>query len=176
MKIAKQLLAAAVLLGSAVVAQATPATWVDYIDFNPDVYVSQWTSYSYQHNITDNGFNVGTDSVFSYSLNVNLFDDQRNDGLEIALIDLPGWSGDRIFFDLSGQEFGGWSFAGYAELASTGKLDVTVDSLWGDFFIGSSTLTVKGDHVGVAEPSTLALMGLGLLGVAGLSRKKAKTI
>lgn len=175
MKLVKQLLATGALLGAAVVAQATPATWVDSIDFNPDVYVSQWTSFSYQHDITDNGFVVGTDSVSSYSLNVNLFDDDKKDGLEIALLDLPGWDGDRFFFDLSGQEFGGWSFEGSAQLTSTGKLNVTVDSWLGDFFIGDSTLTAKGNKgnsVSAPEPGTLALMGLGLLGVAGLSRRK----
>ncbi len=35
-------------------ARALPYTWVDTIDFNPDVYIGNWDSYSYTHDLTDN--------------------------------------------------------------------------------------------------------------------------
>jgi len=102
--------------------------------------------------------------VSSYSLAVNLYDDGgRNDGAEIALIDMPGLLGDRAFFDLSGTESGGWSVQGFAQLQSSGKITVTIDSLLGDFYLGDSTLTVNGNSpytvrqkVAVPEPGTLA--------------------
>jgi len=98
---------------------------------------------------------------------------------------MPGLLGDRAFFDLSGTESGGWSVQGFAQLQSSGKITVTIDSLLGDFYLGDSTLTVNGNSpytvrqkVAVPEPGTLGLMGLGLLGVAfamGSRRKQAGT-
>ena len=90
------------------------------------------------------------------------------------MISALGVLGDQVFFDLSGTEYGGWSLLGFAQLSLTGLYDVTISSLSGDFYLGSSTLTVRGQDrgVSVAEPSTLALFGLGLLGFAALARRR----
>jgi hypothetical protein len=166
---------AAVLMTGSMAAHATPVTWVDSIDFTPDRYIAPYSSYSYSHNILDNGYNPGVDSIYNYALNVNLYDDNDR-GLDVALINVPGLIGDTLFFSLSGSEYGGWSLEGQTQLTQTGTYGVTITSLIGDFFLGSSTLTVRGEENGsrsVPEPGTLGLLGLGLLGVgAGMRKKK----
>jgi hypothetical protein len=157
------------------VAHATPMTWVDTIEL--DRYIMPFSSTDYTHDIRDEGYTPLVDSISSYSLTVNLYDD-GDDKLEVALIDAPGLLGDRIFFDLSGEEFGGWSLVGYTQLALTGLYDVTVSSWYGDFFLADSTLTVRGDeHSGqrsVPEPGALGLLGLALLGLTLVSRRKPR--
>jgi hypothetical protein len=172
----KLVLAAMLAAGSIATAQATPVTWVDTIDFTPDRYIAPYSSYSYTHSILDNGYNPGVDSIYNYSLSVNLLDDSDR-GLDVALINVPGLFGDTIFFNLSGVEFGGWSLEGQTQLSNTGIYGVTITSLIGDFFLGGSSLTVRGeenDGRSVPEPGTLGLLGLGLLGVGAGMRKKKK--
>ena len=138
---------AAVLMAGSMAAHATPVTWVDSIDFTPDRYIAPYSSYSYSHNILDNGYTPLVDSIYNYSLNVNLLDDGDR-SLDVALINVPGLLGDTIFFNLSGAEYGGWSLEGQTQLSRTGVYGVTINSLIGDFFLGSSTLTVRGEENG----------------------------
>jgi hypothetical protein len=172
-------LVAGALACSTSVVQATPATWVDNIDFNPDQYIAAKTAFSYTHDIRDDGFQPLQDIVYGYSLSVDLFDNPATVATKkIALVDVPGTLGDKVYFDLSGQEFGGWSLAGYAQLALTGLYDVTIRSLSGDFFLGSSTLVVRGDdRHSVPEPGAIALLLLGVLGAAWAWRSRlSKTV
>lgn len=152
------------------VANAGPMTWNDYYDFQPDRFLTAGDTALFTHDITDgaNGFNTSTDNVTSYQLVFDLYDDQDRSG-ELAVAWLGG-SGD--YFNLSGTEYGGWTLIGRAQLELTGQLTVAISSLLGDFYLGSSRLTVQGVRA-VPEPGMLALFGAGLLGLGLVRRKRA---
>jgi hypothetical protein len=169
---AKWVAALAILGGSmGGVANAGPVTWTDFHDFTPDRLVTVFSPVVFSHDITGGvgGFNPGSDQVDSYSLTFNLYDDQDN-ASEIALFSQPGDLFSNTFFNLAGTETAGWTIAGAWQLESSGHLTVAISSLLGDFYLGSSTLTVKGHSV--PEPGTLALFGAALLGFGLIRRKR----
>ncbi|MFH2066356.1 MAG: PEP-CTERM sorting domain-containing protein [Pseudomonadota bacterium] len=163
------------------VAGAVPTTWTDVIDYNPNQFIN--SDFTYTHNIADglNGFQGylmgGDDIILSYTLTLALYDNDRKS--EAVLVDQPGWIGDDYYnFSYSNQDFG-WSLAGILQLNAFGELTVTLDKLWGDFYLDFSELNAYGDNgsssnAPVPEPATMILLGTGLVGLAGFSRKKLK--
>ncbi|HEX6397971.1 MAG TPA: PEP-CTERM sorting domain-containing protein [Steroidobacteraceae bacterium] len=163
------------LLGLALscAANASPTLWTDEINFKGEL-VTPLDPVYFEHDITDassGGFVVGSDTVNSYQLTLNLYDDWDN-SWEVAYIAQPGLIGDKIYVDLSGTEYGGWSLLAQWQIQSEGKLSVLVASLLGDFYIGGSKLVVNGDRRAVPEPTTLALLGGALFGFGMLRRRR----
>jgi hypothetical protein len=114
--------------------------------------------------------------IYSYSLEIKLYDDKKGVdeyiGPEVVNIDLPGIISDGGYnFSLASNDYG-WSVAGLFSLNAFGKYDVTISSIWGDFYFDSSTLVAQGCYNSVPEPATMLLLGLGLVGLAGFGRKK----
>lgn len=157
-----------------------PATWTDTIGGSH--YIGAGSSYSYQHNITDpssGGFAPLNDFITSFSLAIDLYDDKRDGWFEyeIAEIDIAGGLPDGYVtsFGFGNDAYTGWSLTGLIQLNALGTLNVTVTSIcaWlvcSDFVLGTSSLVARG-YSKVPEPGTIALLGLGLLGI-GLGRRK----
>jgi len=182
MKLSTKLVAALAVLGGSLggVANAGPTTWVDYKSFGAGgVLVDFWHPVVYTHDITSPaGFVPGVDDVDSYSLRFDLWDDQdsRREKHEIALFSQPGSLLDAVFFEFSGTEgTNNWTFAGVWQLEHTGRLTVAISALVGDFYLGSSTLRVRGQQHAVPEPGTLALFGVALLGFGLIRRKRVNS-
>ena len=170
----------AVGFSTAARADYIPATWTDDLAVGSGVYIGSGQSYTYMHNVNDNGFRPFTDWITGFHLSLNLADD-ANDRFwdpELAYVNLPGSLGDGFVgnFGMSGEEFGGWSVLGLFELNTLGTLTVTIRSIVGDFNLVGSRLTANGlanVPASVPEPGALGLLGIGLMGIA-LSMRRRK--
>jgi hypothetical protein len=158
----------ALALGMTFGASAGAATITDTI--SQDAYVTFFGSHTYTHDITDDGFVPG--SAISGSLQISIYDDARDrfDLLpEFVLVIV-----DSFDFDSGGLTFGNFDNSlgvqALGSLNADGMLQVTVQSLWGDFRVGESILSVEVSEVPV--PGTLGLLGAGLAAL-GLARRKA---
>ena len=155
-------------------AHAVPTSWTDQINFGSNGYVGSYHSLSYNHYLTDDGFRPLVDQIDSFTLAIDLADDETNDRYEAARIWLPLSSQEVTDFS-STIDFLGYSILGRVQLNVLGFLTVTIQSLGGDFNVISSTLTANGDGrpTSVPEPGALGLLGIGLIGVA-LSKRRRK--
>lgn len=142
-----------------------------------NVFIDWWDTYDYVHDINDDGFDLG--SALSGTLSIQVSDDGSGwdefggDNWEVILFTVEEFD-----FDTGTINFGSeLSFSGDLEvnalgaLNADGLLDISVTSLWGDFYLGNSVLTVVTSDV--PAPSALLLMGLGLLGLGAVRKIKA---
>lgn len=134
-------------------------------------------THTYSHNLNNHDFILGT--AESASLAIEIYDDASCHEIlcadewfpEVLVVIV-----EEMDFDTGGVTFG--SFFGDLEvqalvaLNSNGFLDVTVSTLWGDFMMGDSTLSVTTSSV--PEPGAIGLLLMSLFGL-GLARRKARS-
>jgi len=139
--------------------------WVDGIGPLGSDYVT-WT-----HNFI---FDPAAAQINSAELKISFTDDDT-DWLWWGFIPIDhelgvGWTEDGIWDigEIDTGTVGPYSLN--VDYVSDGTFSVTVASLGGDFLIDFSELTIN--YEPVPEPATMLLFGVGLVGLAGIHRKK----
>ncbi|WP_320824018.1 hypothetical protein [Reinekea sp.] len=134
--------------------------------------VGWFGSYAYQHDLNDNdGFVLG--NVTGGLLEVSVWDDSTHwlDGRESILFTVEKLDGDTGGITFGSSFSGDLEFDALAALNDDGFLDIKIKSLFGDFYVGNSVLTL---YTAVAEPGALGLLVLGLAMVIFTRPTKAK--
>jgi PEP-CTERM motif len=172
--------------GFAIVGSASAVPVVDSIIGGPTS-IKVGTPLEIEHDLADNGYTAGLDTITSADLLIVLTDDNGNENYTISFGTAPQSSS--YTANISGNTSFTFSVlaSSLADLGATGTLDVTISatdcsgSKCGSyaFKFVSSTLSVDVTRPQLAQPSnavpepgTLALLGLGVAGIAALRRRR----
>jgi PEP-CTERM motif-containing protein len=169
--------------GALAAVYATPVTFTDIVNPSNDVKITdggQVETYTYTHNIVDNGFNSATDLITSADIDISLGDDDGDiwwlgGATETVRIRLDNVTQGNAFEVNTGI----YTFNVMTQFLQTdGTLTVSLEAVSGDFNFRESRLDVYANRTApvaaVPEPGSMALMGLGMLGLGFAARRKIK--
>jgi hypothetical protein len=166
------------ILVSATTASALTYNVASEVTFGTDgkyINTGDWFGWVHEYD-----FDPALDEILSASLTLTIVDNEADDNFwtkEVAIVFTEGWN-------IAGFEFdsGDYSLSLNSWGLENGRYGVGIYGLWGDFYLTSSMLSIDYTSPGpevegtapVPEPATMVLLGIGLVGLAGLSRKKSK--
>jgi hypothetical protein len=138
----------------------------DYV--NKLEYSGDWVNWTHYYN-----FNPPADTILSGKLEIYLRDDENDSWSPWTWDFAIGWGEDGTW-DLGEVDTGTYEYnvnVGYLE---DGKFTIQLKSLWGDFDIDYSKLSIEyeSDHVSVPDSSIMFLLGPSLIVLGVFSRRK----
>lgn len=157
-------------LGGLVSVQAVPINFIDPVEGRVALLV-QGQTYTFTHNINDNGFQPSTDVITSADIFLLLFDDadKATEKVKITFDNLT--IENKMEVDYLAYHFAVPS----SLLQSEGFLNVSLKVVAGDFYFLGSNMVVEAERSttpAVPEPASWTMLGFGLVGFVVFAHRR----